>query len=100
MGKKARVPLFLCLIDLQKAYGSLDRTFVGQVVAHFGVPQQIIEMVLHGIYSKRLEVAKGLRQGVMFLPQLFSVLVAAKLLVAPEIYSEDVLILTDLVHPK
>ena len=38
LGKKARVPLFLCFIDLQKAYDSIDCTLIWQVLARFGTP--------------------------------------------------------------
>ena len=33
LGRKARVPLFLCFVDLQKAYDSVNRTFLWQVLA-------------------------------------------------------------------
>ena len=45
LGRKARVPLFLCFIDLQKAYNSVDRTILWQVPARFEVPPKVIEVI-------------------------------------------------------
>ena len=45
LGRKARAPLFLCVIDLQKAYDSVDRTLLWQVLARFGTPPQMIEVI-------------------------------------------------------
>ena len=47
LGRKARVPLFLCLMDLQKAYDSVERTLLWQVLASFGVPPQMVEVIRH-----------------------------------------------------
>ena len=71
---KARVLLFLCFIDLQKAYHCVDRTLLWQVLAHFGVPPQMIEVIRQfhdgmraclrskdGRCSEWFEVAQGLR---------------------------------------
>ena len=44
LGRKARELLFLCFIDLQKAYDSVDRTLLWQVLARFGTPPQMIEV--------------------------------------------------------
>ena len=46
LGRKARVPLFLCFIDLQKVYDSVDRTLLWQVIARFGVPPYIMTAVI------------------------------------------------------
>ena len=50
LGRKARVPLFLFFVDLQKAYDSVDRTLLWHVLARFGVPPAIIEVIrqFHG----------------------------------------------------
>ena len=73
LGRKARVPLFLCFIDLQKAYDVVDRILLRQVLARFGVPQQMIEVIRQfhdgmracvgsndGRCSEWFEVAQGL----------------------------------------
>ena len=72
--RKARVPLSLCFIDLQKAYDSIDRTLLWQVLARFGEPSQMIRVThqFHdgmrvcvrnddGVCSEWFEVAQGLR---------------------------------------
>ena len=111
LGRKARVPLFLCFIDLQKAYDSVDRTPLWQVLARFGTPPQMIEVIRQfhdgmracvrsddGRCSEWFEVAQGLRQGCVISPLMFNVLFAAVLRVVLERFSEDAGILADLIH--
>ena len=45
MGRKARVPLFVCSIDLKKAYDSVNRTLLWQVLTRFEVPPQMLEVI-------------------------------------------------------
>ena len=41
LGRPRRIPLYMCFIDLQKAYDSVDRELLLWVVlARFGVPQR------------------------------------------------------------
>ena len=111
LGREARVPLFLCFIDQQKAYDSVDRTLLWQVLAHFGTPPQMIEVIRqfhdgmracvrsdNGRCSEWFEVAQGLRQGCVLSPLLFNVFFVAILLVVLEIFSKDAGILADLIH--
>ena len=104
LGRKARVPLFLCFINLQKAYDSVDRTLLWQVLARFGVPPQMIEVIRHfhgemkacvrnddGRCSEWFEVAQGLCKGCVLSLLLFNMFFAAILLVAlfMERFSKD-----------
>ena len=112
LGRKARVPLlFLCLIDLQKVYDSVDRTLLWQVLARFGVPPQMIEVTRqfhdglrtcvrndNGRYSEWFEVAQGLRQGCILSPLLLIIFFAAILLVVLERFRRDAGILADIIH--
>ena len=45
LGRKGGVPLFLCFIDLQKAYDSVDHTLLWQVLTRFGVPPQMLAVI-------------------------------------------------------
>ena len=109
--RKARVPQFLCFIDLQKAYDSVDHTLLWQVLARFGAPLQMIEVIhqFHdgmrtcvrnddGRCSGWFEVARGLRQGCVLSPLLFNAFFAAIVLVALERFSKDAGILANLIH--
>ena len=43
--RKAGRSLFLCFIDLQKAYDTVDRTLLWQVLARLGVPPQMVTVI-------------------------------------------------------
>ena len=43
-------PLFMCFIDLQKAYDSVDRSLLWAVFARFGVPPRMI-LIIHQFYD-------------------------------------------------
>ena len=111
VGKKTCVPLFLCFIDLQKAYDSVDRTLLWKVFARFGVPPQMMEVIRQfhdGMRacvpnddrrrSEWFEVAQGLRQGCVLSSLLVNVFLSAILFVALERFSNDAGILADLIH--
>ena len=111
LGRKARVPLFLCFIDLQKAYDSVDRILLWQGLARLGTPPQMIEVIRQfhdgmracvrsddGRCSEWFEMAQGLRQGCILSPLLINVFFAAILRVVLEIFSKDEGILADLIH--
>ena len=43
--RKKRIPLYVCFIDLTKAYDCVDRTLLWTVLARFGVPQNMISVI-------------------------------------------------------
>ena len=45
LARKKRIPLYVCFIDLTKAYDSVDRTLRWTVLARFGVPQIMISVI-------------------------------------------------------
>ena len=111
LGRKARVPLFLCFIDQQKACDSDDRTLLCQVLAHVGTPPQMMEVICQfhdgmracarsddGRCSEWFEVAQGHLQGCVLSPLLFNVFFTAIFLVVLERLSKDAGILADLTH--
>ena len=92
VGRKAGVTLFMCFIDLQKDYDTVDRTFLWQVLIGIGVPPQMTAVIRYfhnemracvrpddGVCSDWFEVERGLRQGCVLSPLLFNIFFAAVL---------------------
>ena len=113
IGRKAGVSLFICFIDLQKAYDTVDRTLLWQVLTRIGAPPQIIAVIQQfhdgmracvrpddGVCSDRFEVEQGLRQGCVLSPLLFNIFFAAVLTVVLQRFSVDPAILAKTVHLK
>ena len=113
VGRKAGVSLFMCFIDLQKAYDTVDRTLLWQVLIRIGVPPQMRAVIGQfydgmracmrpddGVCSDRFEVEQGLRQGCELSPLLFNIFFAAVLNVVLQRFSEEPAILDELVHLK
>ena len=76
IGRKASMSLFKYFIDLLKAYGTVDRTLLWQLVTRIGVPSQMMAVIrqFHDAIRTRVrpddvvssdifEVEQGLRQG-------------------------------------
>ena len=113
VGRKAGVPLHMCFVDLQKAYATVDRTLLWQVLTRIGVPPQMIAVIRQfhdgmracvrpddGVCSDWFEVEQGLRQGCVLSPLLFNIFFAAVLNVVLQSSSEEPAILAELVHLK
>ena len=74
LGRKESVPLYTCFVDLQNAYDSVDRSLLWVVLARFGVPPVMVDIVRQfhdgmragvrldgGRVSEWFEVGQGLR---------------------------------------
>ena len=95
LARKKRIPLYVCFIDVTKAYDSVDRTLLWTVLARFGVPQNMISVIrqFHNgmracvqlddrVSSGWFAVEQGLRQGCVLVPLLFDIFFAAAINVA------------------
>ena len=102
VGRKARVSLHMCFIDLQKACDTVDRTLLWQVLTRIGVSPQMIAVIRQfydgmracvrpddGVCSDWFEVEQGLRQGCELSPLLFNIFFAAVLNVILQKFSEE-----------
>ena len=45
LGREEKVPLYPCVIDLQKAYDYVDRELLREVLARFGVPAKTLAAI-------------------------------------------------------
>ena len=113
IGRKAGVSLFMCFIDLQKAYDTVVRTLLWQVLTRIGVPPQMIAVIQQfhdgmkacvrpddSVWSDWFDVEQVLRQGCVLSPLLFNIFFAAVLTVVLQRFSEELAILVELVDLK
>ena len=111
LARKKRIPLYVCFIDLTKAYISVDRTLLWTVLARFSVPQNMISVIrqLHDgmracvrlddrVCSRWFAVEQGLCQGCVLAPLLFNIFFAAVVNVAFTRLKADEGIMDALVH--
>ena len=86
LARKKRIPLYVCFIDLTKAYDSVGRTLLWTVLVRFGVPQNMISVIRQFndgmracvrlddmVCSRWFAVEQGLRQGCVLAPLLFNI---------------------------
>ena len=111
LARKKRIPLYVCFIDLTKAYDSVDRTLLWTVLARFGVPQNMISVIrqFHDgmracvrlddrVCSRWVAVEQGLYQGCVLALLLFNIFFAAVINVDSTRFKADKGIMDALVH--
>ena len=102
LGRQRNPPLYVCFVDLQKAYGSVDRELLWEVLTRFGVPTKMLTIIRNflqgmrarvgtddGEHSEWFDVTQGLRQGCVLSPLLSSVFFTAALDVVLARFSQD-----------
>ena len=111
MGRAANTPLYMCFVDLQKAYDSVDRTLLWKILARYGVPAKMISVIRQfhdgmracvrlddGECSEWFDVLQGLRQGCVLAPLLFNIFFTAVLTVAEQWFRKDADVVNNLVQ--
>ena len=86
LAMKKDTPLFMCFIDLTKAYDSVDRTLLWTVLARFDIPPRVLAVIRQfhdgmracvrlddGESSDIFDLDQGLRQGCVLVPLLFNI---------------------------
>ena len=103
--------LYLCFIDVNKSYDSVDRTLLWDVLARFGVPPRMLAVIRQfhdgmqacvqlddGQCSDKFDVGQGLRQGCVLAPLLFNMFFTAVLRVAEKGFLADTAITDKMVQ--
>ena len=111
LARKKRIPLYVCFIDLTKAYDSVERTPLWTVLARVGAQQNMISFIrqFHDgmracvrlddrVCSRWFVVEQSLRQGCVLAPLLFSHFFAAVINVASTRFKADKGTMDALVH--
>ena len=111
LARKKDTPLYMCFIDLTKAYDSVDRILLWDVLARFGVPPRMLAVIRQfhdGMQacvrlddeecSDKFDVGQGLRQGCVLAPLVFNMFSSAVLCVAEKRFVADAAIADNMVQ--
>ena len=111
LARKKDTPLYLCFIDLTKAYDSVDRSLLWDALARFGVPPRMLAVFRRfhdgmqvcvwlddGECSDKFDVGQGVRQGCVLAPLLFNMFFTAVLRVAEKRFLADAAIMDNMVQ--
>ncbi|CAB1121505.1 unnamed protein product [Ectocarpus sp. CCAP 1310/34] len=84
--RRKKIPLYMCFVDLKKAYDPVDRVMLWKVLARTGIPTKLIEVIRQfhdgmrarvrmddGELSDWFSVTQGVRQGCVLSPLLFNI---------------------------
>ena len=106
-----RSPVYVCFIDLTKAYDFVDRTLLWRVLARFGVPQKMISTIRIFHDGMRVYIRlddwvcsgwfvgeQGLHLGCVLAPLLFNIFFAIFINVAYTCLKAEKDIMDTLVH--
>ncbi|CAB1097278.1 unnamed protein product [Ectocarpus sp. CCAP 1310/34] len=109
LARKKSTAVFACFVELTKAYDSVDRDLLWDVLRRFGVPPKMLAVIRHfhegmrarvrtddGQYSEWFDVGQGLRQGCNLAPLLFNLFLAAMLMVAVAEFDKDPKVTADM----
>ena len=102
LARKKSTPLFMCFVDVTKAYFSVDRSLLSTALARFGVPPRMFTVIRqihdgmracvlleHSECSDMFDAKQGLRQGCVLAPLLFNTFFTAVLRVAEKRSAAD-----------
>ena len=111
LGRTSKTSLDICFIDLAKAYDSVDRVLLWEVLARFRVPRRMIKVIrmFHdgkracvqlddGDLSAWFNVYQGPRQGCVVSPLLFDIFFAVVIIVVLQRFAEDPPTVSELVY--
>ena len=111
LARRRRIPLYMCFVELQKAYDLVDRELLWKALARAGVLKEMIAVIRQfhdgmqaqvrmddGELLDWFEVTQGLRRGCVLSPLLFNIFFVAATEVVLVRFSEDDTILKNLVY--
>ena len=111
LARKKTIPLYVCCVNLIKAYDFVDRSLLWTVLARFGVPQNMVYVIhkfhdgmqacvrLDGrVCSGWFAAEQGLRQACVLAPLLFNIFYAAIIYVAYTRFKADKDVMDTLMH--